>query len=131
MTAPRDSFVINIVVPRQLLLDLICTAVEGGSNYWAAFGDAERATDLDYLKVRVIEHEAHEEGTPRVNRFITALEMANGLERLATKAVEHAAGRNDFSAAGKHLGDALSESGDATTADVVLQMAIFGEVIYG
>lgn len=124
--ASYTAYVLNVEVSRQTLLDLMVTAIEGGSNYWAAFSDAERDDDLNYLKIRVIEHEAGRDGHPRVNRFITPLEMAHGLETLARAAIN-----DEHGAYGKHLGQALSQSGDAITADVVLQFALFGELVYG
>lgn len=120
----RQSLIINIAVPRQTLRDLLCTAVEGGSNYWASFSAAERTENLDYLKVKVTAHEKHDDKLPRVNRYITADDLSNGLERLAKADLQA------FPAAMKHLCDALTDH-DATTADVVLQMTVFGELVYG
>jgi len=122
-----ETVMINLPVRRQTLRDLLCTAVEGGSNYWATFSNAEQTESLDYIKVKVTENESSREGTPRVNRYITADDLASGLSRLG-----QAAANDDgtFQAAGKHLADALGDH-DATTADVVLQMTIFGELIYG
>jgi hypothetical protein len=117
-TEPR--LMLNVPVSRQLLMDLLCTAVEGGSNYWAAFRSIERTTDLDYLRVRVIELEAS--GDQRVDRVVAAEDLRLGLERLAAAT---------FASAGKHFGDAICENGDAITADVVLQMTVFGDVVYG
>ena len=133
----------NVEVPRQLLADLLCTAVEGGSNYWAEFRATKRTADLDYLQVKMTEREASREGQPRVNRYIDLQDLATGLQRLAAAALAYARATGEdtddwlakkhkgFQTAGEHLGDALAERGDAITADVVLQMAVFGEVIYG
>lgn len=120
MTTTAETVLLNVPVSRQLLMDLLCTAVEGGSNYWAQFSKAERTPDLDYLSVHVREQEAS--GCARVSRTVTADDLALGLERLATA---------KFATATQHLADALSEDGDATTADVVLQMTLFGDVVYG
>jgi hypothetical protein len=122
MSATKTTEMVALVaaVPLQTLRDLLCTAVEGGSNYWATFSDAERTEDLDYLSVRVREHEAH--GDKRaLSRVVTAEDLAVGLQRL-TKA--------SFEAAMQHFADALTNH-DATTADVVLQMTVFGDVVYG
>jgi hypothetical protein len=69
-----------------------------------------------------VEHEAHSDDKRRVNRFVTADELRIGLERL-TQAT--------FETAWKHFADAVGDNHDATTADVVLQMAVFGDLIYG
>lgn len=135
MTDTRtETVVLNIPVSRQTLRDLLCTAVEGGSNYWADFRDCERTEDLDYIRVRVVEQEASRADTRRVNRYVRAEDLAKGLERLALASAEQpdaAAWPKHFPGAGKHLADALSENGDAATADVVLQMTVFGELVYG
>jgi hypothetical protein len=125
----KETVVLNIPVSRQTLRSLLCTAVEsGGSDYWAEFRDAERTEDLDYLRVRVIELEQSDD-RPRRNRYITAEDLATGLERLAKVAADPERSAK-FPAAGKHFADALGDH-DAETADVVLQMTIFGELVYG
>ncbi len=126
-TLVNDTITVSFPVQCQLLRDLLCTAVEsGGCNYWAAFSNATRTEGLDYLRVRVTEHESHSEG-PRFNRYVEAEDLARGLTRLAEAASRDAA---SFPSAAKHLADALSNH-DATTADVVLQMTMFGELVYG
>ncbi len=113
---------VTLPVSRLRLMDLLCTAVEGGSNYWAKFRHSRRTADLDYLQVDVAEHEASGDGPP-MERVVTAEDLLVGLQRLATSTME---------TANQHLLDAISEDGgDATTADVVLQMTVFGEVVYG
>lgn len=115
-----DTVPLAIDVPRQVLMDLLCTAVEGGSNYWASFSRATCTKDGDYLSVHVREYEAS--GDRLLSRRVTAEDLATGLARLGTA---------KFATASQHLADALSEDGDATTADVVLQMTVFGDVVYG
>lgn len=111
-------------VSEQLLADLLVTAAEGGSNYWASFTEP-RPAGGEYVSVHVTEHAPHSR-TPRVSRRVGVLDMLEGLRNLS-----RAVGRSGFPAAVKHLNDALEEDYDATTADVVLQMALFDEVIYG
>ena len=119
----------EIMVPIQILRDLLYAAVEGGSNYWAEFRNAEWTESCDYRRVKVTELKPHEEGVRRINRYVTAEDLTRGLAKLAEAAVEET-NRGRFPAAGEHLGDALSANGDATTADVVLQMTVFGRLIY-
>ena len=121
-TATKDTVTLRIEVSKQLLMDLLCTAVEGGSNYWAEFGRCQRTPDLDYLSADVFELDTHRADQPKLHRIVTADELAHGLENLA---------RATFASAARHLADALSENGDAVTADVVLQMTVFGDVVYG
>lgn len=112
-------------VSRQMLSDLMCTVVEAGSGYWADFDMIERTPELDYLSFRLTERDSSDEGEPK-QMIVDEKTMLIGLQRLAD-----AATRNEFPAAHSHFEDAIQEQGDAITADVVMQMAIFGRIIYG
>lgn len=124
---------ISVELHQQAVEDLLSTAVEGGSNYWCDIESVERTRDLDYIKVRIIEHDGHKTGVPPANCIVTLAEMRIGLERLAAAAVAWDSGdtARGFESAATHFGHAIGGGWDATTADVVLQMAVFGEVIYG
>jgi hypothetical protein len=118
---------INLTVPRaierQRFADLLCSAVEGGSGYWAAFRNSERTADLDYISIDVQEHEASTaDGSEPSWKRITHDDLARGCVLLAAR---------PFPAALQHLCNFLDENDDAETADVILQMAVFGNVIYG
>lgn len=124
-----DTITISIPIPVQTLRDLLCTAVEGGSNYWANFSDGVRTEGLDYLSVRVTED--YPSKNRRMSKIVKAEDLAIGISRLAAIAyAEDGAKSASFPTAGKHFADAL-DNHDATTADVVLQMTVFGELIYG
>jgi hypothetical protein len=125
-----ETVSIKIQIPVQTLRDLLCTAVEQGSGYWANFSHMERTPNLDYLRVKVSERESHDSGKAHV-LYVQAEDLAIGIEKLAAIAfAEDGAGAAHFPAAGKHFSDAL-DNHDAETADVVLQMTVFGELIYG
>jgi hypothetical protein len=128
---------IEINFPEQMLLDQLVTAVEGGSNYWANFSipkefGGETQTSKEYKFVRVILDREAEAGLQkeiydRVNESIIGVEtIALGVERLA-----RAVSFNAFPSARNCLADFILEEGDASTADVILQLALFGEVVYG
>lgn len=118
---------ISIRINKQLLLDLMVTAFEGGSNYWlndvAQASDVVRDDDLNYLSATFT---FREEVTPTVKEgtvlVVTPQSMRTGLERMAA---------SDSRGVRRHLADALGQDGDATTADVVLQFAMFGELVFG
>lgn len=121
---------ITVPIPVQTLRDILCTAVEGGSNYWAEFPRTiARAANGDYLSVIVVEQEASRPNGVRVRRTIKAEDLAEGIARLAIVMSDDSKSHG-FPAAGKHFADAF-DNHDATTADVVLQMTIFGELVYG
>lgn len=107
-------------IPIQRFRDLLCSAIEGGSNYWADFDKFER-TDLDYISVRVAEQEPSS-GNLRKRKTLRAEHLVEGLQLLAAA---------PFPSALTHLHNFLNENDDAETADVVLQMTMFGDLIYG
>jgi hypothetical protein len=112
-----DLLVFPTTVSRRILRDLLTTAVEGGINHWAGVGVTIRDGDWNYLSV-----EWYEQGDPENRGFVTPEDLLRGLERLSKK---------PFPSALQHMADALSENGDAGTADVVFQMTVLGELMYG
>lgn len=110
---------IEIDVPEQLLKDILVTAVEGGSNYWAKFKEIARDESLDIVSVQIRQHESQK---PTEWDLITPITLMKGLE-LLTKA--------DFPNAKPCLMRCIDESYDALDADIVLQMTMFSEVVYG
>ena len=63
--------------------------------------------------------------------------MAAGIAKLAAIVAEQVAGEYPggpaprFGSARRHLADVLNDNTDADTADIVLQLATLGEVVYG
>jgi len=124
-------------IPTQRVSDLLVCAFEGGSNYWYSdlhyelpegikyedFRKGGKFTSEDYYHpleiVPFVDGCAltlkDDEGkTHRINKAA----LKSGLEKMAQKSKEHWA-------------DFISEDDDATTADVFLQYALFGEIVYG
>ncbi len=102
--------------------DLFVAAIEGGINYWAEvetyrhwFADLENSGDpgQDYAKAIIIEDETR-----------TAFTVDSRSENWHT-AVAKAADYFGMSVA------AFIEDHDAGSGDVVMQFALFGEVVYG
>lgn len=123
---------LKITVAHEILRDLLVTAAEGGSNYWAEFTDVERDSDLYILKARVTDREADQPQTFTVSPSSLAIGLQNLATRMSEKPTKDSAlGRFPSKAAGRVLAEALTEQGDSTTADAVLQMSLFGEVLYG
>lgn len=91
--------------------DLLITAAEGGSNYWADF---EELADGAY---RIVEQE--QSGDAVVLAEVTPLMMAKACQK-AIELYQH-----------NHKIIADVDLHDAETADIVLQVATFGELVYG
>lgn len=110
----------------ETMLNLLVSALEGGSNYWYYF------PDLSMLK---------KDNTPTVDRIFDALldgkkievrDVESG-EYLGTLTIRslNSASYLMFNEYTSHFADVLSGNDDATTADVFFQLAVMQEVIYG
>lgn len=114
--------------------DMLCTAFEGGSNYWYVIVDEDRPKELakpwgdDYTpsyisipfskggRLHIGDLEDEEEPPKILDRGA----IDNGKRLLATdERYSH------------HYANLLRENDDAITGDVFLQLCLFGEVIYG
>ena len=113
---------VRLHVDRDLFHDMLCDAAEGGSNYWASFRSLPGESRTDYRRLRLREHERHAADALPVDRIVSAATMLRGFHRLALAT---------FPARDAHMTNILTGNTDAETADVVLQMALFGDVIYG
>lgn len=93
--------------------DIFVAAVEGGINYWAAVDQYDWNDDEAWAKARIWDTETQE-----------------SWEIDSRSVLWH----NAVAQAAKYFGqtiDAFLEYHDASSADVAMQFAIFGEVIYG
>ena len=117
-----NKLVIEVEVPEQLLKDILVTCVEGGSDYWATFYKIKREENLDIISV-LVGTEDDDADTPQL---VHPDKLMNGFENLAkVKDPEN------FSDAPNILHRLLNDVWDANDADVLLQLTMFGEVIYG
>lgn len=118
----RISYNATLEVSPSRLSDLLCTALEGGSNYWYLISDRDNATkDLAYHEVPmaggflVFKDEIYEATQELQLNFE---KMVNGLKIMATLYP-------------RHFKDFVNENEDAVTGDVFLQCCLFGEIKYG
>lgn len=123
MTDTAVTIQVKHTIDRQRLEDLLVTAFEGGSNYWiskvrwkSAKRDAYEAAFDDGVSIYI----SAERGDPRSGEKyrLNLSNMRRGLQLMADKYP-------------RHMADILAENDDATTADVFLQLSLFGEVVYG
>jgi len=118
----------------QLLLDLFTTALEGGINYWSVCSfyrwwslDAEPLTESDYrdFYADIVSEDEDWEGTLRIDRNV--LRKGYGL----------ATGpwRNKLAWSTDKppvvVGPETDWDYDAGDADMIVQLGLFGEVVYG
>jgi hypothetical protein len=106
---------IEIELSDDCLRNILITAVEGGSNYWAEF------KGVSYKKMTAKVRDV--EGGKKTFKLITRESLANGIKAaLASK------NPNLARIAGEAIGGDIL---DVDQADVILQFAVFGECIYG
>lgn len=113
----------TVTIQRQLddqrIEDLLVGAFEGGSNYWIK--SLRRVTERhpDIYQAAVIGDGLHirADGEPHP-RHLDRGHLEHGLRLMAEKYPSH-------------MGAVLDGNDDAGTADVFLQLCLFGEVVYG
>ena len=125
------NYSLSIDITPQQVCDQIVTAFEGGSNYW--LGNADLAPEsprpvrmgkpwyataalYEMVGWKIICTTDDEDG----NQPYT-LNRAAVTKTLAMLVANHQ----------QMLHEIMSETGDAETADVFLQLALFGEIVYG
>lgn len=132
---------VEIEVSLQVISDTLCSAFEGGSNYWYHIDEfiqpplltflSDRAlSNLTGAPARVFRHldfPLNEGGSLTISdkedrtapaRTLNLATIATGLKVMAEKYP-------------RHFADMMNEDGDAETGDVLLQCCLFGEVVYG
>lgn len=126
---------VTIDIDQQLEQDLIITAYEGGSSYWAVLTD-ETLEAIDAIVSR-------KSGLAPSERLYSALQVGKSFEVndaeepetvLGTISKESMAKAWSLITGEKYVHifkDIISENWDAISADVFFQLAVLGEVVYG
>lgn len=126
-----NTIKMTIEISDELIESLLCSAFEGGSTYWADNVSCEDREDM--LKVGGWKHEyltktkkknavmyIHD-GETEKKHAITKKSIIDALQKMDNPKYKHT----------RALKEIIAERYDAGDADCVLQMACFGEVIYG
>ena len=124
--------IINIrkEISDEMIEHLLCSAFEGGSTYWAESVSCKDKEDMkkvggyksDYLT-----------RTKKKDAVMFIRTMEGNKYPITKKSIIDALQKMDDPENGctKALGRILDETYDSGDADLVLQMACFGEVVYG
>lgn len=117
---------VTVSVPEHRIAELLCSAYEGGSHYWARqrdgkpspyrFQDDDPSKPLELVPRFSVTIRDLEDGEKAW--VLTPASLKRGLRVMATKYP-------------RHWADFMAEHDDAETGDVFLQCALFGEVLYG
>jgi hypothetical protein len=111
-------------IPEQRIKDLLCNAIEGGSNYWCATIDrmggitrkqAEYRHEVPFVEGGWLDVVDEADGK---SYHVGKDELIKGLTIMAEKYP-------------KAFADFMKENDDAETGDIFLQCCCFGEAIYG
>lgn len=119
------GFQVAITITDEKVGNLLCSALEGGSNYWYDIVDFINPNNvkcefkhlelpfMDGCGLMIQDDEGDEEP-----KLLNREAMQRGLEIM----------QRDYA---NHFQDFLDENDDGSTADVFLQCCLFGEAIYG
>lgn len=121
----------KITNPEQLqfLRDVMCTAFEGGCAYWAEARRVRRDGELNYLSFDIRAVEEHDEDRLRVWQSITPAKLDVAIRKLISG--EHKAAKYIVDQFAGYPGNLDATDHDADGADVVVQLAAFGEIVFG
>lgn len=128
-TKPQMLVRVPLYIPEERISDLLCNAIEGGSNYWVATLDRDGKTtraeapfrqDVPFAGGYLILVEQGEDAPDGEGRTfkIDRDAIVEGMQVFAEKYP-------------KMFADFLNENDDAETGDTFLQCICFGEAIYG
>lgn len=110
---------------------LLCSALEGGSNYWAKIVEEKaplnfKNTNPSDVKFTHLSYPMNEGGSITIKddegkkHKLTLAHLRRGLNRLANN--------KEYASVFANI---VNDNADAADADVFLQFALLGEVIYG
>jgi len=124
---------ITLDIPSKRLADLMVSAFEGATTYWAQAAHPSMPLGKEYespwysdpkfwegsfsVDVR-FDDPAKPEGNGKGRKTIGPDDVKKGFELMATKY-------------GHHFGEFMRENEDAETADVFLQCVVLGDLVYG
>lgn len=107
----------TISVPTELIVNCLDSADIG---YWASVPKGANHHDLlaGTKSARVVEDDGSHDGSTNGKHTLTGDKVRAGVAVMAAKYP-------------RHFGDLLADNSDATTGDVLIQCALFGEIVYG
>ena len=124
-----NTIKMTIEISDEMIENLLCSAFEGGSNYWTNWVNIADKKDAkkvggylsEYLTTTKLKDAKLIVCTDNDEIEITKKSIIDALQKMDNPKYKHT----------KALKEIIAETYDAGHADCVLQMACFGEVIYG
>ena len=120
----------TVEISDELIEDILCGAFEGGITYWA--NNISCHDNEDMKKVGGWKHE-YLTKTKKKDAKLIIHTIEGGQVTMSKKSIIDTLQKMDNPENGytKALGRILNETYDAEDSDIVVQMACFGEVVYG
>lgn len=135
-----ETYKVTQSVSAERIADVLCNALEGGSNYWYMIIDKieprkwvfphERSAKAVNSTKYLHEYPFNEGGALIINDWSAEEPELKDPVRLDSERIAKGLQIMAESYAG-HFADLVAENDDAETADVFLQCCIFGKCIYG
>ena len=120
----------TVRIPHEKIQDMIVSAVEGGSNYWAKFvfpdNWKEKYESYEQIPFNGEDITVYDIETDELLGYLNRASMKVGLQLMAD--------RKDLKGKvvpARHFKNIATDNEDAETADVFLQLCVMGEITYG
>ena len=120
----------TVRIPNQKIQDLMTTAIEGGSHYWAKFVFPNHYKDKyqSYAEIPFKDGniEVYDIETDELLGYLNRASIKVGLQLMAD--------RKDLKGKqipARHFKALATDNEDAETADVFMQLSVMGEIVYG
>lgn len=120
----------TVRIPVEKIQDLITTAIEGGSNYWARFefpqDYKEKYGSYEQIPFKGGDITVYDIETGELLGHLNGATLKMGLQLMAD--------RKDIKGKvvpARHFKNLATDNEDAETADVFMQLAVMGEIVYG
>lgn len=117
----------------KFLQDIIITAVEGGVGYWS-YASVYRWSDAHPETARVTLSEFDDAGAVTQMHHVTGATIERGIKEIMSGAPKHVSSEIEAVVRGCHReNEACSDAGDIDSdiADAIVQVGLFGDLVYG
>lgn len=144
MKTTSDTVSVSLDVSIKDIQDTLCSAFEGGSNYWYRIEEFIKPTEFTHYSFgkpeegkepeifRHIDYPTNPGGALIVSDYFGAEEDEEGMTKARLdlesikKGITVMANLYPY-----HFKNMIAENGDAETGDVLLQCCVFGKLVYG
>ena len=120
----------TVRIPEQKINNLIVSAIEGGSSYWARFKfpDAWKDKYQSYEQIPMQEGqiEVFDIETDELLGILNKVAIQAGMQLMAD--CKDIKGKQVPS---RHFKNIATDNEDAETADVFMQLSVMGEIVFG